>query len=55
MCSSTAAWSAAVAGAVDGDDGDRAEFESASLPEQVEAVIASTSLHHVANPADVID
>jgi SAM-dependent methyltransferase len=33
----------------------RAEFESASLPEQVEAVIASTSLHHVADPSHVID
>jgi SAM-dependent methyltransferase len=33
----------------------RAEFESASLPEQLEAVVASTSLHHVADPADVID
>jgi SAM-dependent methyltransferase len=33
----------------------RAEFESASLPEQVEAVVASTSLHHVASPDDVID
>jgi len=33
----------------------RAEFESASLPEQLKAVIASTSLHHVADPAHVID
>jgi SAM-dependent methyltransferase len=33
----------------------RAEFESASLPEQLEAVIASTSLHHVADPGHVID
>jgi 2-polyprenyl-3-methyl-5-hydroxy-6-metoxy-1,4-benzoquinol methylase len=32
-----------------------AEFESASLPEQLEAVVASTSLHHVADPAHVID
>jgi SAM-dependent methyltransferase len=38
-----------------GADYQRAEFESASLPEQVEAVVASTSLHHVANPADVLD
>jgi SAM-dependent methyltransferase len=33
----------------------RVEFESASLPEQVETVIASTSLHHVADPGHVID
>jgi SAM-dependent methyltransferase len=33
----------------------RAEFECASLPEQVEAVVASTSLHHVADPGHVID
>jgi SAM-dependent methyltransferase len=33
----------------------RTEFECASLPEQFEAVIASTSLHHVAEPAPVID
>jgi SAM-dependent methyltransferase len=33
----------------------RAEFESASLPERFEAVIASTSLHHVADPGHVID
>ncbi len=38
-----------------GADYQRAEFESASLPEQVEAVVASTSLHHVADPAHVID
>jgi SAM-dependent methyltransferase len=38
-----------------GADYQRAEFECALLPEQVEAVVASTSLHHVANPADVID
>jgi SAM-dependent methyltransferase len=33
----------------------RVEFESASLPEQLEGVVASTSLHHVADPAQVID
>ena len=31
------------------------EFERAELPHQVDAVIASTSLHHVADPAQVID
>lgn len=33
----------------------RTTFERAELPEQVEAVVASTSLHHVADPAVVID
>ena len=33
----------------------RIEFERADLPQQVDAVIASTSLHHVADPAQVID
>ena len=33
----------------------RIEFERAELPPQVDAVVASTSLHHVADPADVID
>ena len=33
----------------------RIEFERAELPEQVDAVIASTSLHHVADPAHVIE
>ena len=32
----------------------RIEFERAELPEGVDAVIASTSLHHVADPAEVI-
>ena len=32
----------------------RVEFERAELPEGVDAVIASTSLHHVADPAEVI-
>jgi SAM-dependent methyltransferase len=31
------------------------EFEHAELPRQVDAVVASTSLHHVADPAQVID
>jgi SAM-dependent methyltransferase len=34
---------------------ERTEFERASIPEEVEAVVASTSLHHVADPAHVID
>jgi SAM-dependent methyltransferase len=38
-----------------GADYQRVEFESALLPEQLEAVVASTSLHHVADPARVID
>lgn len=33
----------------------RVEFEHADLPAQVQAIVASTSLHHVANPATVID
>jgi len=33
----------------------RIEFERAELPDQVDAAIASTSLHHVADPALVID
>jgi len=33
----------------------RIEFERAELPPQVDALVASTSLHHVADPADVID
>jgi SAM-dependent methyltransferase len=33
----------------------RVEFERAELPQQVDAVVASTSLHHVANPVHVID
>src|SRR4051794_39698103 len=31
------------------------EFEHAELPEDVAAVVACTSLHHVADPADVIE
>jgi SAM-dependent methyltransferase len=33
----------------------RIEFERADLPLRVDAVVASTSLHHVADPAEVID
>lgn len=33
----------------------RIEFEQVDLPEKVDAVVASTSLHHVADPAEVID
>jgi SAM-dependent methyltransferase len=33
----------------------RIEFERAELAPQVDAVVASTSLHHVADPTDVID
>src|SRR5438067_13718035 len=33
----------------------RIEFERAELPPQVDAVVASTSLHHLADPTDVID
>ncbi|MGB2873887.1 MAG: methyltransferase domain-containing protein [Gaiellaceae bacterium] len=33
----------------------RIEFERAELPRRVDAIVASTSLHHVANPAEVID
>jgi SAM-dependent methyltransferase len=33
----------------------RLEFERAELPSQVDAVVASASLHHVADPTDVID
>lgn len=33
----------------------RAEFEQAEIPQAVEALVASTSLHHVANPSEVMD
>jgi SAM-dependent methyltransferase len=33
----------------------RIEFERAELPQEVDAVVASTSLHHVADPARVIE
>lgn len=41
--------------APDGEDFRRIEFERLELPGMVDAVVASTSLHHVADPADVID
>jgi SAM-dependent methyltransferase len=41
--------------APDGEDYQRIEFERAELPPAVDAVVASTSLHHVADPAHVID
>ena len=31
------------------------EFEQAELPVEADALVASASLHHVANPADVLD
>src|ERR1700736_727882 len=33
----------------------RAEFERSDLPARVDAVLACTSLHHVAQPAEVLD
>jgi SAM-dependent methyltransferase len=33
----------------------RAEFEQAELVQDVDAVVASTSLHHVADPTEVLD
>ena len=33
----------------------RAAFEQAELPREVDAVVASTSLHHVADPDEVLD
>jgi SAM-dependent methyltransferase len=33
----------------------RVEFERAVLPERIDAVVASTSLHHVDDPAEVVD
>src|SRR5919201_2325877 len=41
--------------APDNADYHRAEFEHLELPERVDALIASTSLHHVTDPAAVID
>ena len=41
--------------APDTADYHRTEFEHLELPHRVDAVIASTSLHHVADPAEVID
>jgi SAM-dependent methyltransferase len=42
-------------GAPDGPDYDRTEFEQHELKEPVDAVVASTSLHHVADLNDVLD
>lgn len=33
----------------------RVEFEQAELPAGADAIVASTSLHHVADPAEVLD
>ena len=33
----------------------RVEFEQAELPAEADAIVASTSLHHVADPAEVLD
>jgi SAM-dependent methyltransferase len=41
--------------APDTRDYHRVEFEHLELPQRVDAVIASTSLHHVADPAAVIE
>jgi SAM-dependent methyltransferase len=41
--------------APDAPDYLRTEFEHAELPHDVDAVVACTSLHHVADPADVIE
>jgi SAM-dependent methyltransferase len=41
--------------APDTPDYHRVEFEHLELPQRVDAVIASTSLHHVADPAAVIE
>ena len=41
--------------APEGDGYRRSEFERSDLPAQVHAVVACTSLHHVADPAAVVD
>jgi SAM-dependent methyltransferase len=41
--------------APDSADYHRTQFEHLELPQRVDAVIASTSLHHVKDPAEVID
>jgi hypothetical protein len=41
--------------APDGAPYRQAEFEHAELPGTVDALVASTSLHHVADPAEVLD
>lgn len=41
--------------APDDEDYCRMEFEHVELPQRVDAVVASISLHHVADPGDVVD
>jgi SAM-dependent methyltransferase len=41
--------------APDGEDYRRGEFEQAELAQDVEVVVASTSLHHVFDPTEVLD
>lgn len=41
--------------APDGDVYRRVEFERSELPSDIDAVVASVSLHHVADPAGVLD
>jgi SAM-dependent methyltransferase len=41
--------------APEGDSYRQVEFEQSELPEQLDAVVACTSLHHVAEPSDVLD
>jgi SAM-dependent methyltransferase len=41
--------------APEGEHYDRVELERAQLPERVDAVVASLSLHHVADPAHAIE
>ena len=41
--------------APDGPHYQRTEFERAELPQAVDAVVASTSLHHVTDPTEVIE
>jgi SAM-dependent methyltransferase len=41
--------------APDGSSYQRVEFERSDLPARLDAVVACTSLHHVAEPAEVVD
>ena len=41
--------------APEGPEYQQTEFERADLPDRVDAVVASTSLHHVADPSAVLD
>ncbi|MBV8432222.1 MAG: methyltransferase domain-containing protein [Solirubrobacterales bacterium] len=41
--------------APDGDSYRRSEFERTDLPPEIDAIVACTSLHHVAVPAAVVD